>query len=159
MRSMNFEQREAAIKGWFKTEMATRFTLPKDINPVNVATDVIESVNANIPSGVSQPYFDHMLKEITKQVTRGARSRLLPVPKDFVDATRNASKSASEGGYSGASTVRDMDPYKITEKRVHRGEPIAEAFLHGRQRAALLERTSLTDADLDKYIAPDAHMQ
>ena len=95
MRSMNFEQREAAIKGWFKTEIATRFTLPKDINPVNVATDVIESVNANIPSGVSQPYFDHILKEITKQVTRNARSRLLPVPKDFVDATRNASKSAS----------------------------------------------------------------
>lgn len=159
MRSMNFEQREAAIKDWFKTEIATRFTLPKDINPVNVATDVIESVNANIPSGVSQSYFDHILKEITKKVTRSSRSRLLPVPKDFVDATRSASQSASEGGYSGAPTPRDMDPYKITEKRVQRGEPIAEAFLHGRQRAALLERTSLTDADLDKYIAPDAHMQ
>ena len=51
---MNYDERMAYLKDWFKSDIITRFAMPRDLEPKMVAMDVIDTINANIPSGVNE---------------------------------------------------------------------------------------------------------
>ena len=159
---MNYDQRIARIKEWFKSEVLTRFTPPNGVDPKAAAMDVIECVNANIPNSVDQTQLDNFLASITKEIVRASRSRTIPMPKDFIQAAKNVSERRGDGPGPAISTSDDLDPVKLTERRVARGDAIGDQWLRGSLRQQLLEQTSVTEKDLEpyeKYIASAAHKQ
>lgn len=157
---MNYDERIAHIKQWFKDDMLTRFTPPTGVDPKIVATDTIEAINSNLPAKLSSETLGNLLSSMTKEIARTARSRTLPIVKDFITAAHNASQALREGPQSLNSNPFHIDPLKIQEARVKRREPIPEAYLYGSLRAQLLAQTTVTDAELDRYsVAPAAHTQ
>ena len=116
-------------------------------------------MNSNIPSNLTKEQMDNILSSLTKDIVHSARSRTLPVTKDFIASTRNASQRLRESAGAALDSSWSLDLYQLTARRVRAGEAIAEAFLFGRQREELKARTGITDADLEKYIDPTAHKQ
>jgi len=159
---MKYEERITIIKKWFKESITTRFSLPTGVDPSVVVNDTVEAINSYIPSSANKEQIGNILSSITKDVSRSARSRTLPIVKEFLDATKSASNKLSVGPHSPASSDWDNDTYKITEARIRRGEAISEIFLRGTMRDRLLETTSIRDKDLEpyeKYLANAAHKQ
>ena len=54
---MNYDQRIAIIKSWFKSDITTRFNMPRDLEPVVVALDAVEAVNSHIFSACFCPIY------------------------------------------------------------------------------------------------------
>lgn len=159
---MTYEERIKVIKDWFKTDVLSRFTPPNGVDPKSTAMDVIESVNANIPNSVEGTQLDNFLASITKEIVRASRSRTIPMPKDFIQAAKNTSERRGDGPELTTSTSGDLDPVKLTERRIQRGDAIGETWLRGSLRKQLLDQTSVTEKDLEpyeKYIASTAHKQ
>ena len=71
---MNYDERMAYLKDWFKSDIITRFAMPRDLEPKMVAMDVIDTINANIPSGVDKQRMALFTATITKEATRNART-------------------------------------------------------------------------------------
>ena len=156
---MNYDQRITHIKEWFKSDMLTRFTPPSGVDPKLVAIDSIEAVNANLPSKLTSETLSNLLSSMTKEIARAARSRTLPVVKDFIAAAHNASESHRAPRTDASDSPFTIDTFKITEARVRASQPIGDQFLRGTMREQLLARTSVTAEDLDKYIDRTAHKQ
>lgn len=156
---MNYDQRIDYILNWFRDNILTRFTPPTGTNAKTLANDIVEAVNSNIPSNLTKEQMDNILSSLTKDIVHSARSRTLPVTKDFIASTRNASQRLRESAGAALDSSWSLDLYQLTARRVRSGEAIAEAFLFGRQREELKARTGITDADLEKYIDPTAHKQ
>lgn len=156
---MNYEQRTEHILNWFRSDMLTRFTPTSGTDAKVLAHDIVEAVNSNIPSNLTKEQMDHILSSITKDMVQSARSRTVPVAKDFIASTRNASQKLRESAGAALDSSWSLDLFQITARRVRANEPIAEAFLFGRQREELKARTGITDADLEKYIDPTAYKQ
>ena len=156
---MNYDQRIDYILNWFRDNILTRFTPPTGTNAKTLANDIVEAVNSNIPSNLTKEQMDNILSSLTKDIVHSARSRTLPVTKDFIASTRNASQRLRESAGAALDSSWSLDLFQITARRVRANEPIAEAFLFGRQREELKARTGITDADLEKYIDPTAHKQ
>jgi hypothetical protein len=156
---MNYDQRIDYILNWFRDNILTRFTPPTGTNAKTLANDIVEAVNSNIPSNLTKEQMDNILSSLTKDIVHSARSRTLPVTKDFIASTRNASQRLRESAGAALDSSWSLDLYQLTARRVRAGEAIAEAFLFGRQREELKARTGITDADLEKYIDPTAHKQ
>jgi hypothetical protein len=157
---MNYDERIAHIKQWFKDDMLARFTPPTGVDPKIVATDTIEAINSNLPNKLSSETLGNLLSSMTKEIARTARSRTLPIVKDFITAAHNASQALREGPQSTNSNPFHIDPLKRQEARIKRREPIPEAYLYGNLRAQLLAHTTVTEAELDRYsVASAAHTQ
>ena len=146
---MNYDQRMSVISNWFKTDIVPRFNMPRDVDARISATDVMEAVNANIPSPTTPERMGNLLASITKEVARSARSRTLPTIKEFVDAARISAQSHQTASHSANSDSWYIDPLQITVKRVRAGEAICESWLTGIRRTELLKHVS--EADLRKY--------
>lgn len=156
---MNYDQRIDYILNWFRNDMLTRFTPPTGVDGKALAYDIIEAVNSNIPSNLTKEQMDNILSSITKDIVHSARSRTVPVVKEYITSARNASQRLRESAGAPLDSSWSLDLFELTARRVRAGEAIAEAFLYGRQREELKKRTGITDADLEKYIAPTAHTQ
>ena len=152
---MDYDTRMMAVKQWLKDQILPRFTAPANVDRSIVAHDVAEAVNANIPRLDNIDVFRTYLNDIGKVVTQNAKSRTLPVPKDFIDACRIVTKSKAIA--IGTSTVGKMCPYAITEKRVRYKEAIGSTWLTELGLADLLANTNLTMEDMQPYIL--AHKQ
>lgn len=155
---MNYEQRMSKITSWFKSEIAIRFNMPRDIDPKIAAMDVIESMNSNIPNNMTDERMGNLLALTAKEISRSANSRTLPTVKMFVDAARLASKS--HGAPHSAPVDKLHDPLLTNANRILSGEPVADQYLRGKLREQLLSETEVTEEDLkpyDLYIA--AHKQ
>jgi hypothetical protein len=146
---MNYDQRIAYIKQWFKDQILPRFNMPRDLDPRIVAMDVIEAVNNNIPSKTDEKRMGYFVALIAKEISRSARSRTLPPVKEFVDATRAATQGHGEA--RSEPTSKFANPYLITEKRIRSGEEISDLYLRGTMREQLIAQTSITDKDLEPY--------
>jgi hypothetical protein len=157
--SMNYNQRITHIKQWFKSSVLTRFTPPNGVDPLIVAVDTIEAINANIPADADQRLVDHYLESIIKETTRNAKSRTLPVIEKFTTAAKGVSHRASDVLVIDGPATRVDREYIVTEGRVKRGEAICDSYLSGHKRQTLLMTTSVEQKDLDKYLAPAARMQ
>jgi|TARA_R110000744_G_scaffold113517_1_gene212636 hypothetical protein len=156
---MNYDQRILHIKQWFKSSVLTRFTPPNGVDPLIVAVDTIEAINANIPADADINLMNHYLDSIIKETTRQAKSRTLPVIEKFTLAARGVSVRGSGVVLIDGPATRVDREYIITEGRVKRGEAISDIYLSGHARQTLLMTTSVTKEDLDKYLAPAARMQ
>ena len=147
---MNYDQRIAFLKEWFKTDILTRFNMPKDLDPKVVAMDLIEAINRNIPSNVTQELMSHLSASITKEVSQSARSRTLPPVKDFLDAAKKAAKS---GVAPHTEPSRNLhDPYAMAAKRIRSGEPVSDTYLKGPSRKKLQQIEGITDLELEPYL-------
>lgn len=156
---MNYNQRTDYILNWFRNDILTRFTPPTGADGKSVAHDIIEAVNSNIPANVSREQMDNILFSITKDIVQSARSRTVPIVKDFITSTRKSTQSLREAGSIASKGVWSLDPFEVAARRIRAGEAVSEAFLYGRQRDELMQRTGITRADLEKYIEPAAHKQ
>jgi hypothetical protein len=156
---MTYEQRVEIIKDWFRNDMLTRFTPPTGADPKAIATDTIEAVNNNVPSNTTKEQMNNILSSLTKDIVHSAKSRTLPIVKDFITSTRKCTQALREAGSMGKSTERSLDPFDIAARRIRAGEAVSEAFLYGRQKEELKRRTGINDGDIQKYLDPTAHTQ
>ena len=156
---MNYDQRIVHIKQWFKASVLTRFTPPNGVDPMIVAIDTIEAINANIPADADVNLVNHYLESIIKETTRQAKSRTLPVIEKFTQAAKGVSVRGSGVVLIDGPATRVDREYIITEGRVKRGESICDSYLSGHKRQTLLMTTSVEQKDLDNYLAPAARMQ
>lgn len=159
---MTYDERITVIKKWFKESITTRFSLPSGIEPAIVFNDTVEAVNSQVPNSITLDKINIILASVTKEISRSAKSRTLPIVKEFVDATKMASVRLSVATQGTSVTSYDHDTYRIAEARIRKGEKISELFLRGTMRDKLLEITSITAKDLEpyeKYLAYAAHKQ
>lgn len=158
MSSMNYDERIAHIKTWFQSDITVRFNMPRDVDPKIAAMDVIDAINGNLPSPLTQERIGTLLSSITKEVSRSAKSRTLPTAKEFVDAVRTLTQSGQIATHSASNDTWRIDPLHIAIKRVRAGESICESWLRGDNRKRLLGHVNESDlAPYDVYIA--AHTQ
>ena len=146
---MNYDQRISFLKEWFKSDIITRFNMPRDLDPKVVAMDIIETVNRNIHSSADQQRMSHLVASITKEVAQSAKTRTLPTAKEFVDACSIASKAYREPAVG--TSKPDDDLLTITAKRVRAGEAISEFYLRGTMRLELQGKHGITDEQLKPY--------
>jgi hypothetical protein len=156
---MNYDQRIAEIKEWFKADMLTRFTPPTGVDPKITATDTIEAINANLPSRLNTEQLRNILASITKDIARAARTRTLPVAREFINAASNASQVYRESHTEASQGNSGLDTLKIMEARVKAREPLGDMWLRGSLRQQLIARTNVTEEELDRYVDPTAHTQ
>ena len=159
---MKYDERINVIKKWFKESITTRFSLPSGIEPAIVFNDTVEAVNSQVPSSITLDKINIIIASVTKDISRSAKSRTLPIVKEFVDATKIASSRLSAATQGPPVTSYDHDTYRLAEARIRKGERISELFLRGTMRERLLETTSITAKDLEpyeKYLAYAAHKQ
>jgi hypothetical protein len=152
---MTFEQRMLVVKQWLKDEILPRFTAPTNVDKTRTLQDVVDAVNANIPRVENPDQFKSHLDSVGRKVVQNAKSRTLPVPKDFIDACREATKSKAIS--DGVPKSVRFCPFAITEKRVRAGEAIASTWLSELQLAQLFANTSLTMEDMQPYIVAHKH--
>jgi len=67
--------------------------MPRDVDPKIAAMDVIEAINGNLPSPLTEERIGILLASITREVSRSAKSRTLPTAKEFVDAVKALTQS------------------------------------------------------------------
>lgn len=151
---MDFETRSIMVKTWLRNEVLPTFTPPSGVDKAKAAQDIADAVNNSLPRVENKEHFTYYLEEVAKRVTRNARSRTLPVPKDFVEACRYATKSRALD--TGTSTW-SLSPHRINAQRIKNKEPVGEYWLGERGKAELLANSDLTMADFSAYLV--AHKQ
>ena len=158
MSGMNYDQRIASITNWFRSEITIRFNMPRDVDPKIAAMDVIEAINGNLPSPLTEERIGTLLASITREVSRSAKSRTLPTAKEFVDAVRTLTQSGQIAPRSSTEEAWRIDPLQIALKRIRAGEPLCESWLNGGKREQLLRHVNVGDLEpYDLYMA--AHTQ
>lgn len=146
---MNYDERISHLKEWLKTDILTRFNMPRDLDPKIVAMDLIEAINRNLPSSTTPELMSHLLASIAKEVAQSARSRTLPPIKDFLDAARNASRSGVAPHTEPSHT--SLDPYAMAAQRIRSGQAVSDTYLKGPSREKLKQKTGITDLELEPY--------
>ena len=158
MSGMNYDQRIASITNWFRSEITIRFNMPRDVDPKIAAMDVIEAINGNLPSPLTEERIGTLLASITREVSRSAKSRTLPTAKEFVDAVKALTQSGQIAPRSSTEGAWRIDPLQIAIKRIRAGEPLCESWLNGGKREQLLRHINVGDLEpYDLYMA--AHTQ
>ena len=158
MSGMNYDQRIASITNWFRSEITIRFNMPRDVDPKIAAMDVIEAINGNLPSPLTEERIGTLLASITREVSRSAKSRTLPTAKEFVDAVKALTQSGQIAPRSSTEEAWRIDPLQIALKRIRAGEPLCESWLNGGKREQLLRHINVGDLEpYDLYMA--AHTQ
>lgn len=158
MSGMNYDQRIASITNWFRSEITIRFNMPRDVDPKIAAMDVIEAINSNLPSPLTEERIGTLLASITREVSRSAKSRTLPTAKEFVDAVKALTQSGQIAPRSSTEGAWRIDPLQIALKRIRAGEPLCESWLKGSKREQLLRHINVGDLEpYDLYMA--AHTQ
>ena len=157
---MNYDQRMSFLKQWFKTDIVSRFNMPRDLDPTIVAMDVIEAINRNLPNPITQERMSQLVASIAKEVTQSAKTRTLPSVKEFTDAI----KIALRGDTSRATAPdhRVADPYATNAKRIAQGSAVSDMYLRDPHRKKLIKEYGLTEKDFepyDKWFATTAHKQ
>ena len=156
---MNYEERMTYIREWFRNDMLTRFTPPTGADPKAVASDTIEAVNSNIPSNTTKEQMNNILSSLTKDIVQSAKTRTLPIVKDFIASTRKCTQALREAQSGVFKDEWSLDPFDVAARRIRAGEPVGEAYLHGRQKAELMRRTGINEGDIQKYLDPTAYTQ
>ena len=157
---MNYDERISFLKEWFKSDIARRFNMPRDLEPTVVAMDIIEAINRNLPSKVTKERMSSLVAPIAKEVTQSAKTRTVPSVKEFMDAMSKVSKSHAEPR---TDTSDDLpDSYQLNANRIRSGGAIGELYLRGKHRKKLIEEYHITEEELqpyDEWVANTAHKQ
>jgi hypothetical protein len=157
---MTYEQRIEFLKDWFKTNIVTRFNMPRDLDPTIVAMDVIEAINRNIPSNATHERMSSLVAPIAKEITQSARTRTLPSVKEFIEAMNAGRQSHGQAHTDDVTTEVDM--YQLSAKRILRGCAVSDLYLRDPHRKKLIDEYDLTEKDFepyDQWLATTAHKQ
>jgi len=155
---LNYDERIAYIKAWFQSDITIRFNMPREVDPRVAAMDIIDAINSNLPSQLTTERIGTLLASITKEVSRSAKSRTLPIAKEFVDAVKALTQAGQISTHSTPNDSWRTDPLTTAVKRVKAGESVCESWLKGEKRKRLLSHVSESDLEpYDVYIA--AHKQ
>lgn len=146
-----FEQRLTAVKAWMKADIFTRFKPAQGVDTVVSLTDVAEAVNRHLPAHVDEVIMSGLLEKVRQHVVDNAISRTLPPVRDFIAATRMASRSHGEPALGPFKGSVYLTGYRHVEALIRAGKPIPETYLRNTLRKELIERTSITDQDLYPY--------
>ena len=157
---MNYDERMQFLKDWFKSDIVSRFNMPRDLDPTIVAMDVIEAINRNISDGITRERLSSLVALTAKEVTQSARGRTLPSVRDFLEAMKNTSQSHGARTSEPSSSMFNM--YAISAERIRQGNAVSDMYLRDPHRKKLIEEYSLTEKDFepyDKWFATTAHKQ
>ena len=146
---MNYDDRISLLKDWFRSDIASRFNMPRDLDPKFVALDVIEGVNRNIPGNLDRSGMNNFVALITKEITHSARTRTLPTPKEFIEACRNAAQSDRERHTEPSQA--SMDPYLVNANRIRRMEAVSDLCFSEPYKKKLISEYGLTEKDFEPY--------
>jgi len=146
---MNFDQRIAIITNWFKSDIATRFNAPVGVDPKIMASDCIEITNNSIPSGVTPERLRYILDETKKTLVRNAKTRTIPIAKDFSIAAQEVSKRMSPDEKPTQS--EPLDELTINARRIKARQPVSESYLRGNLLQELLNRKLVDEIDIAAY--------
>lgn len=152
---MNYEERIDKIKAWFLADITTRFSTPSGVDPKITAKDTIEGVNSALPSKLTPEKLTFILNKTTSEIVRTAKTRTLPIVRDFASAVTAAAKIYSEA--NGEAAIEPSRTHKvslgthITAARIRAGEAISESYLRGTLKEELLNGTDITEKDLATY--------
>ena len=100
---MTYEERIEVIKAWFLSDIAPRFTNPSGVDPKITAKDTIEGVNSAIPSKLTPEMLSFILNKTTSEIVRTAKTRTLPIVRDFTTIVTIATAIYSEAAGMGAT--------------------------------------------------------
>lgn len=148
---MNYDERMAIIRRWFNQTIQPRFSVPPGADPQMVVDDTCEAVNANIESMTTEADMLIILEHVRANIVRTAKSRTVPVVKEFVERTQNAHKSLSESRGATTWTRARVDTDAINARRIRAGEEVSEFCLRGEMKAKLMREQGLTERDFAKY--------
>jgi hypothetical protein len=157
---MTYDQRINQITFWFRDEISTRFNMPNGLDPKVLVNDIVEAINSNLPSRLTQEQMGNILAHIAKDVTRAAKTRTLPLPASFVEAAKSATEGHRTSSATTLAETPSMTPEQAAAARIRKGLPLSARWLVGERRQRLIEQCGLTEDELrpyDLYIA--AHMQ
>lgn len=146
---MNYEQRTAVIKDWFKSDIATRFTVPTGVDPKVMASDCIEVMNSYIPPVKDIERLKYILTETQKLLVRTSRTRTIPIAKDFSAAATQVIKQLEPD--QAHTSLHKLDPLAIAAKRIKAREPVGESYLKGELLKALLGTKLVSELDIAAY--------
>lgn len=146
---MNYDQRISFLKEWFKSDIVSRFNMPRDLDPTIVAMDVIEAINRNIPNDITRERLSSLVAPIAKEVTQSARTRTLPSVKEFLEAVRNTQQSHGEP--RSESKNPSVDTYQLNADRIRQRNAVPEMYLLDPHRKKLIEEYNLTEKDFEPY--------
>ena len=114
-------------------------------------TFIVQDVNSNIASHVHKEQLISMLDRIEAKIRGAHGSRSWPTIKTFIECTKKVSTDLP----ASSTETYSLDPLRINEKRIRKGEPISELYLTNKKmRADLIEKTSITNEDLKNYTLP-----
>lgn len=148
---MNYEERMGIIRRWFKQTIQPRFSVPPGADPQMVVDDTCEAVNANIESMTTEADMLIILEHVRSNIVRTAKTRTIPVVKEFIDRTRNASKSLSDARTETTWKRYTLDSDEIEARRIREGKPVSEMYLRGHSKERLMRKHGLTERDFAKY--------
>ena len=157
---MNYDQRMLFLKQWFKSDIVSRFNMPRDLDPTIVAMDVIEAINRNLPSPINRERMSHLVAITAKEVTQSAKTRTLPSVKEFTDGLRMSMRV--DGSRATAPTQYLADPHSINAKRIAQEQPVPDMYLRDPHKAKLIKEHGLTERNFEPYqghLANAAHKQ
>jgi len=146
---MNYEQRIAIIKDWFKSDIATRFTVPSGVDPKVMASDCIEILNSCIPPVKDIKRLKYILTETQKLLVKTSRTRTIPIAKDFSTAAAEVIKRLEPDQVN--TSLHKLDPLAIAAKRIKAREPVGESYLKGELLKALLGTKLVSELDIAAY--------
>ena len=158
--SVNYDQRISFLKEWFKSDIVTRFNMPRDLDPTIVAMDVIDALNRNLPNQITQERMSHLVATTAKEVTQSAKTRTLPSVKEFTDGLRTAMRGDTRGATGPTRYVADH--YAINAKRIAQCQAVPDMYLRDPHRKRLIKEHGLSEQDFEPYqhyLASTAHKQ
>lgn len=150
--SMNYEHRIAIVRRWFKEQIAPRFSIPPGLDPKMTAQDICETVNRSIPSNLSDEQINHILGTTTAALVSAAKTRTVPIPSVFQQATsKGVSALLKAGAANTTNDGPDLDPLSINARRIKRGDAVSEYYITGGGRSELVTRGLVTQEELVHY--------
>jgi len=152
---MDYDMRVRAIGAWLQ-RLLKRYAPPSQMDDQSLRDEMnfmVTDINSHIPSKINQEQLAGILERIDGQVRANQGARTWPTIKLLVNATKESTQAYFRNTMDDADNDFDLDSLRIAEKRIKNNEPVSETYIrNGPSRERLLERTSVTIRDLERYI-------
>lgn len=153
---MDYDTRVRTIGAWLQ-RLLKRYAPPAQMDTESLRAEMnymVEDINKHIPSKINQEQMAGILERIDGQVRANQGARTWPTIKLLVNSTKEACKAY----FVEDITTNDKEDFKlnslrIAERRIKNSEAVSETYLRdGPSRDRLLNETSVTIRDLEKYL-------
>lgn len=153
---MDYDMRVRTIGTWLQ-RLLKRYSPPNQMDDQSLRDEMnfmVTDINAHLPSKINQEQLAGILERIDGQVRANQGARTWPTIKLLVNATKDSCQAYFRNTMEDTSDDWSLDSLRIAEKRIKNNEPVSESYLRaGPSQDRLLEQTSVTIRDLEKYVA------